>query len=53
MCLPPLPHPEVAKPSSSPPLTVQTGPATLQPRAGVSRPQTVFSFWEAGETPGS
>lgn len=37
----------------APSLTVQTGPASLQPRAGVSQPQTVFSFWEAGETPGS
>ena len=36
----------------APPLMVQMGPAA-QPWAGVSRPQTVFSFWEAGETPGS
>ena len=37
----------------APSLTVHSGPATQQPRADVSWPQTAFSFWEAGETPGS
>ena len=37
----------------APSLTVHSGPATQQPRADVSWPQTAFGFWEAGETPGS